>query len=162
MIGLLKKPLPIFQSGGRELQNALLVIHWVVRGPEQGSECCFADVTRNFKIQQRGWQRGRQKKNNRFYKQNNNFFVHFCPCLHDYDVKMPNFTFHGVRKQPTTKFCFSFCTWIWSLGIQLAYILQSKLVGIIAIKTEKTQIHFLSDVLVAVASLDLKVPTNQG
>ena len=27
-------------------------------------------------------------------------------------------------------------------------------------KTERTQIHFLSDVLVAVASLDLKVPTN--
>ena len=28
----------------------------------------------------------------------------------------------------------------------------------IVIKTERTQIHFLSDVLVAVASLDLKVP----
>ena len=119
MISLLKKPLPICQSGWRELQNALLVIHRVVRGPEQGSPCCFADVTRNFKIQQRGWQRGRQQKNNRFYKQNNNFFVHFCQCLHDYDVKIPNFTFHGVRKQPTTKFCFSFHTWIWSLGIQL-------------------------------------------
>ena len=39
-----------------------------------------------------------------------------------------------------------------------AYIWQSKWVGIIAIKTEGTQIHFLSDVLVAVASLDLKVP----
>ena len=36
-----------------------------------------------------------------------------------------------------------------------------KWVGIIAIKTERTQIHFLSDVLVAVASLDLKVP-NEG
>ena len=35
-----------------------------------------------------------------------------------------------------------------------AYIWQSKWVGIIAIKTEKTQIHFLSDVLVAVAPLD--------
>ena len=40
----------------------------------------------------------------------------------------------------------------------LAYNWQSKWVGIIAIKTEKTQIHFLSDVLVAVAPLDLKVP----
>ena len=39
-----------------------------------------------------------------------------------------------------------------------AYNWQSKWVGIIAIKTERTQIHFLSDVLVAVASLDLKVP----
>ena len=39
-----------------------------------------------------------------------------------------------------------------------AYIRQSKWVGIIAIKTERTQIHFLSDVLITVASLDLKVP----
>ena len=39
-----------------------------------------------------------------------------------------------------------------------AYNWQSKWVGIIAIKTERKQIHFLSDVLVAVASLDLKVP----
>ena len=38
-----------------------------------------------------------------------------------------------------------------------AYIRQSKWV-MIAIKTERTQIHFLSDVLVAVTSLDLKVP----
>ena len=38
-----------------------------------------------------------------------------------------------------------------------AYNWQSKWVGIIAIKTERSQIHFLSDVVVAVASLDLKV-----
>ena len=42
-----------------------------------------------------------------------------------------------------------------------AYIGQSESVGIIAIKTERTQIHFLSDVLVAVASLDLTVPIGQ-
>ena len=41
-----------------------------------------------------------------------------------------------------------------------AYIWQSKWVGIIAIKTERTQIHFLSDVLIAVKSLDLKVPNS--
>ena len=41
-----------------------------------------------------------------------------------------------------------------------SYIWQSTWVGIIAIKTERTQIHFLSDVLVAVASLDLKVPNS--
>ena len=29
------------------------------------------------------------------------------PVFHDYDVKMPNFTFYGVRKQATTKFYFS-------------------------------------------------------
>ena len=83
------------------------------------------------------------------------------PFLQDYDVKMPNFAFYGGCKQAKTKFSFSFWAWIWSLEIQLggfAYNWQSKWVGIIGIKTEKTQIHFLSDVLVAVASLDLKVP----
>ena len=39
-----------------------------------------------------------------------------------------------------------------------AHIWQSKWVGIIAVKTERMQIHFLSDILFAVASLDLKVP----
>ena len=28
--------------------------------------------------------------------------------LHDYDVKMPNFTFYGGRKQATINFSFSF------------------------------------------------------
>ena len=32
---------------------------------------------------------------------------------------MPNFTFYGERKQATTKFSFTFRTWIWFLGIQL-------------------------------------------
>ena len=41
-----------------------------------------------------------------------------------------------------------------------AYIWQSKWLGIIGIKTKRTRIHFLSDVLVAVASLDLKVPND--
>ena len=36
--------------------------------------------------------------------------------------------------------------------------LTSKWVEIIAVETKGTQIHFLSDVLVAVGSLDLKVP----
>ena len=34
--------------------------------------------------------------------------THFCtPSLHDYDVKMPNFTFCGGRKHKTTFFFFS-------------------------------------------------------
>ena len=41
-----------------------------------------------------------------------------------------------------------------------AYNGQSKWVGIIAIKTARTRVHFLSDALIAVASLDLKVPNN--
>ena len=39
--------------------------------------------------------------------------------LHDYDVKMPNWTFNWGRKQATTKFYFSFWAWIRSLEIQL-------------------------------------------
>ena len=30
------------------------------------------------------------------------------PFLHDYDVKLPNLTFHGGRQQDTSKFYFSF------------------------------------------------------
>ena len=50
------------------------------------------------------------KNNNRFSRQNNNFalaahfFVHFFTVFYDYDVKLPNFTFSGGRKQATTKF----------------------------------------------------------
>ena len=47
------------------------------------------------------------------------FCTFLCPFLHDCDVKMPNFAFYGGRKQATTKFYFSYCTWIWCLGIQL-------------------------------------------
>ena len=39
----------------------------------------------------------------------------------------------------------------------VTYIWQSKWIEIIAIKTGRTQIHFLSVVLVAVASLNLEV-----
>ena len=101
------------------------------------------------------------KKPKRFNKQNNKFarasrflYISFL-FLHDFDVKMPNFAFYVGRKQASTKFYFSFWAWIWSLETQLqetsgrfAYIWHSKRVGIIAIKTERTQIHFLSDVLV--------------
>ena len=45
------------------------------------------------------------------------FFLYISlPSPHDYEVKMPNFTFYRGRKQETTKFSFSFLTWI---GIQL-------------------------------------------
>ena len=32
------------------------------------------------------------------------FFVHFFPSLHDYDRKMPYFTFYSGHKQTTAKF----------------------------------------------------------
>ena len=82
------------------------------------------ETNRDFKIQRRGRQQERQKTIGLISK-TTTLHVHHAflyislPALHDYDVKMPNFAFYGVRKQPTTKFCFSFCTWIWSRGIQL-------------------------------------------
>ena len=39
------------------------------------------------------------------------------PLRHDYDVKMPIFTFYRESTQATTKFPLSFWTWIWFLGI---------------------------------------------
>ena len=69
------------------------------------------------------------------------------PFLHDYDVKMPHFAFYGGRKQATTKF--------FSLS-ELEYCPLK--FSFRTFKTERTQILFLSDVLVAVPSLDLKVP----
>ena len=47
------------------------------------------------------------------------FCTFLFPFLHDYDVNMPNFAFYRGRKQATKKFYFSYCTWIWCLGIQL-------------------------------------------
>ena len=41
------------------------------------------------------------------------------PSLHDYYVKMPNFTFCEDREQAMTKFSFSLWTWIWLIEIQL-------------------------------------------
>ena len=46
------------------------------------------------------------------------FCTFLCPFLHDYDVKMHSFAFYGVHKEATTKFYFTFWTWIWSLGIK--------------------------------------------
>ena len=79
------------------------------------------------------------------------------PSLHDYDEKMPNFTFYGGRKQATMKFSFSFWTRIWFFRNltpeEFAYIWQSKWVGTVAMKIEWTRIHFLSGVFAAIAVL---------
>ena len=66
---------------------------------------------------------------------------------------MPNFAFYGGRKQATTNF-------ISVSEIEYGPLKFSlRRVRLQLTKTERTQFHFLSDVLVAVASLDLKVPT---
>ena len=90
------------------------------------------------------------------------FCTFLCPFLHDYDVNMPNFAFYRGRKKSNDEILFLLLYLDMvpknSTPGGFAYIWQSKWVGIIAIKTERTQIHFLSDVLVVVVSLDLKVP----
>ena len=57
--------------------------------------------------------RRESKKSNSLPRQNNNFaralrFLYISlPSLHDYHVKMPNFTFCEGRKQAMSKFSFS-------------------------------------------------------
>ena len=77
--------------------------------------------------------------------------------MNNYDVKLPNYTCYRGRKQATTKLYLTSWSWILSLlEFNFTRVRQSKWVGIIAIKTEGTKIHFLSDVFAAIASLDLK------
>ena len=66
-------------------------------------------VSRDLKIRRRRRQRGRQRAIGLITKITI-FHVHHAflyislPSLHDYDVKMPNFTFHRGSTQATTKF----------------------------------------------------------
>ena len=52
------------------------------------------------------------KKETCLLRKTTNLHVHHAflyislPLLHDYDMKMPNFTFYGGGKQATTKFSF--------------------------------------------------------
>ena len=74
------------------------------------------------------------------------------PSLHEYDVKMPNFTFCRGREHNTTTFFFFSCTSIQSFRIQprkkTANIWRIEREGIIinATKFEAVRLYFLSDV----------------
>ena len=79
------------------------------------------------------------------------------PALHDYDVKLPKFTFYGGSKQTTTKFSLFFLN--LNIAIrnsnprEFANIWQSKWVAMIAMKIERTRGHFLGDVFATVVVL---------
>ena len=77
---------------------------------------------------------------------------------------MPNFAFYSGHKQTKRRNFISLFELEYGpselIPGRFAYVSQSKWVGIIAIKTERAQILFLSNVLVAVALLDLKVHNN--
>ena len=77
------------------------------------------------------------------------------PSLYDYDVKMPNFTLYGGRKQATSNFSFSFL----NLGAvpkkstltKFAQIWHFQRIGINATVFEKTRVPFQSDIFASVA-----------
>ena len=52
----------------------------------------------NRELKQRRRRRQRERQNKKLAGASR-FFVHSLPSLHDYDVKMPNFTFSGGREQ---------------------------------------------------------------
>ena len=78
----------------------------------------------DFKMPRQRRQRERQK-GTRLNRKTTTLHVHHTflyislPSQHDYDVKMPSFTFYGGPKQATAKFSFSFWNWIWFLGNRL-------------------------------------------
>ena len=71
------------------------------------------------------------------------------PSLHDYDVKMPNFTFCGECEHKTT--LFSFPELQYSTPEKTANIWRTERDRISAIKFEAARLHFVTDVFVAVA-----------
>ena len=97
-------------------------LHWE-NSVSDGSQCIVNK--RKFKMKRRR----ESKKSNSLTRQNNNFarvsrffaYISF-PSLHDYHVKMPNFTFCEGCKQAMTKFSFSLWAWIWLIEIQFQKI----------------------------------------
>ena len=78
------------------------------------------------------------------------FFYISLPLLHNYDVKMPNFTFYGGRKQARKNLNLS------AVPKKFTYILTFSLNW--NKHAKKTQIHFNSDVFAALAVVDAKAP----
>ena len=84
------------------------------------------------------------------------FWYISLPSLHDFDVKMPNFTLYMQRKYTSddeiSSLFLNLVMVLWNSNFGgFAYISQSKWRGVIAIKIEKTSIHFFSDIFSAVA-----------
>ena len=118
-------------------------------------------IIRDLKQRRRRRQQQRQK-NDWFYEQNSCSARASRLLVHFFDVhcttttwKPPNATFCGGRGHTTTNFPFSIWTWTKPLRTQLhwrkvAYIWIIEQFQIDAIKFERTQIHFFTDVFTAV------------
>ena len=115
-------------------------LHWE-NSVSDGSQCIVNN--RKFKMKRRR----ESKKSNSLTRQNNNFarasrfFAYISlPSLHDYHVKMPNFTFCEGRKQAMTKFILFMNLDMVdrnSAPEEFACIWQSKRVGIITIEAKR-------------------------
>ena len=132
-------------------------LHWE-NSVSDGSQCIVNN--RNFKMKRRR----ESKKAIAWQGKTTTLLVHHAflyislPSLHDYHVKMPNFTFCEGRKQAMTKFILFMNLDMVdrnSAPEEFACIWQSERVGIITIKTEKIRIHFSCDVFVAVSCRDI-------
>ena len=84
------------------------------------------------------------------------------PLLHDYNMKMPSFTFYGGCKTSDDKLFFLFLNLSAvpkkSTPGKLTYISYFQRIEINATKLEKMPIHFKSDVFAAVTFVDAKSP----
>ena len=123
---------------------------------------------RRLKQRQRRQQREPQKSTdwqNKTFARSPRFFVHSSPPLHDFNVKVPNFTFCGGHESKTT---FVFFSWtpILSFKIQLQKNLtrfdELTKDGISAIKFEAMRIHFLRDVFKAVSVIVVWAPLGEN
>ena len=128
-------------------------LHWE-NSVSDGSQCIVNN--RKFKMKRRR----KSKKSNSLTRQNNNFarasrfFAYISlPSLHDFHVKMLNFTFCEGRKQAKIFFLFMNLDMVDRNSAQeeFACIWQSKWVGVITIETEKIWVHSSCDVFVVVS-----------
>ena len=135
--------------------------HWVAVVTES------SEGNRDFKIQRRGRQRERQKKQlvELAQQQLRTCITLFCTFLSRFCTTttwkcLISRFIEDVNKQRRNLFLFPSLNMVpWnSASGWFAYIWQSK--WLVVMKTERRQIHCLSDVLVAVVSLDLKVPND--
>ena len=99
------KGYPSIGDSLRNLKQTFIVGNWATTSYQ-------LKVGRDLKIPRRRWQRERKKKTigliiktTTLHAQHAFLYISL-PSLHDCDAKISNFTFHGGRKQATTKFSF--------------------------------------------------------
>ena len=116
---------------------------------------------RELKQRRRRRQRERQQSNRFRLEKKTTLHVYHAflyislPSLHDYNVKVPKFTFSRGREHKTTTFYLFSWTLIQSFKIQLQEHLKRD--GISAIKFKAERIHFLSLRRRCSSSLSLRV-----